>query len=39
MQSLIRYEPIETTGDFFHPSTYRGAGPEVDAAWDKLWMS
>lgn len=39
MRSLIRYKPVETSGDFFQPSPYRGAGPGVDAAWDKLWMS
>ncbi|KAI1501134.1 hypothetical protein F5X99DRAFT_409448 [Biscogniauxia marginata] len=36
--SLIRYQDVKIEGDFFKPSPYRGAGDDVDRAWDELWM-
>jgi hypothetical protein len=39
VQTLTKFAPREFSGDFFRPSPYRGAGDDVDEAWDNLWMS
>ncbi|KAF9641084.1 hypothetical protein BFW01_g12890 [Lasiodiplodia theobromae] len=37
-QTLIRYSPQTITGSFYRKSPFRGAGDDVDQAWDDLWM-
>lgn len=38
-QRLIKFSRQEINGDFYRSSPYRGAGDDVDKAWDDLWMS
>ncbi|KAL0260746.1 hypothetical protein SLS55_004436 [Diplodia seriata] len=37
-QHLIRYAPQAITGSFYQKSPFRGAGDDVDQAWDDVWM-
>ncbi|KAK6956212.1 hypothetical protein Daesc_001485 [Daldinia eschscholtzii] len=35
---VVRYKDVLIEGDFLKESPYRGAGENVDRAWDELWM-